>query len=217
MRKDEVQAFLKQLDFTPNAYFFDTAEAGPRELAVALKQQGVLVYFEPENDKEQNKFIDAIKGRNQMESDAIDEVKNSSLEIYKALRGKMSEAELRDVAAGDAEARKKFRKLMVGAGRGESSDSDIAIIEGLANQKIGGRNVLEVMGRGGFLGFGGGEAGFRNIMNDEGSQEDWKSLAAGANRRGSTSYDAMNKIAELIRLFAEFSTGQKKMHVVMES
>jgi hypothetical protein len=47
MRKDEVQAFLKQLDFTPDAYLFDTAEAGPRELAVALKQQGVLVYFEP--------------------------------------------------------------------------------------------------------------------------------------------------------------------------
>lgn len=61
MRKDEVQEFLKQLDFTPDAYFFDTAEAGPRELAVALKQQGVLVYFEPENDKEQNKFLRCVE------------------------------------------------------------------------------------------------------------------------------------------------------------
>ena len=61
IRKDEVQAFLKQLDFTPDAYFFDTAEAGPRELAVALKQQGVLVYFEPENDKEQNKFLRCVE------------------------------------------------------------------------------------------------------------------------------------------------------------
>ncbi len=61
MRKDEVQAFLKQLDFTPDAYFFDTAEAGPRELAVALKQQGVLVYFEPENDKEQKKFLRCVE------------------------------------------------------------------------------------------------------------------------------------------------------------
>jgi sugar/nucleoside kinase (ribokinase family) len=61
IRKDEVQAFLKQLDFTPDAYFFDTAEAGPRELAVALKQQGVLVYFEPENDKEQKKFLRCVE------------------------------------------------------------------------------------------------------------------------------------------------------------
>jgi sugar/nucleoside kinase (ribokinase family) len=61
MRKDEVQAFLKQLDFTPDAYFFDTAEAGPRELAVALKQQGVLAYFEPENDKEQKKFLRCVE------------------------------------------------------------------------------------------------------------------------------------------------------------
>lgn len=61
IRKDEVPAFLAQLDFKPDAYFFDTAEAGPRELAVALKQQGVLVYFEPENDKEQSKFLRAVE------------------------------------------------------------------------------------------------------------------------------------------------------------
>ncbi|MCI6418733.1 MAG: PfkB family carbohydrate kinase [Bacteroidales bacterium] len=61
MRKDEVQAFLKQPDFTPDAYFFDAAEAGPRELAVALKKQGVLVYFEPENDKEQKKFLRCVE------------------------------------------------------------------------------------------------------------------------------------------------------------
>lgn len=61
IRKDEVQAFLAQLDFKPDAYFFDTAEAGPRELAVALKRQGVLVYFEPENDNERSKFFRAIE------------------------------------------------------------------------------------------------------------------------------------------------------------
>ncbi len=60
IRKDEVQSFLAQLDFMPDAYFFGTAEAGPRELAVALKQQGVLVYFEPENDKEQKKFLRSV-------------------------------------------------------------------------------------------------------------------------------------------------------------
>lgn len=61
LRRDEVQTFLAQLDFTPDAYFFDVAEAGPRELAAALKKQGVLVYFEPENDKEQAKFLRGVE------------------------------------------------------------------------------------------------------------------------------------------------------------
>ena len=61
LRKDEVQAFLDQLDFRPDAYFFDAAEAGPRELARAMKAQGVLVYFEPENDHEKRKFIQAVE------------------------------------------------------------------------------------------------------------------------------------------------------------
>ena len=60
IRQDEVQAFLAQLDFRPDVYFYDTAEAGPRELGAALKQQGVLVYFEPENDKEQRKFLKCV-------------------------------------------------------------------------------------------------------------------------------------------------------------
>lgn len=61
LRKDEVQSFLTQLDFTPDAYFFDVAEAGPRELAAELKKQGVLVYFEPENDKELAKFLRSVE------------------------------------------------------------------------------------------------------------------------------------------------------------
>lgn len=61
LRKDEVQAFLDQLDFRPDAYFFDAAEAGPRELAAALKAQRVLVYFEPEGDKEKRKFLHGVE------------------------------------------------------------------------------------------------------------------------------------------------------------
>ena len=44
LRKDEVQGFVDALDFKPDAYFFDVSDAGPRELAKALKEQGVLVY-----------------------------------------------------------------------------------------------------------------------------------------------------------------------------
>lgn len=61
LRKDEVPAFLAQLDFTPDAYFFDVAEAGPRELAAALSRKRVLVYFEPENDKDQSKFLRSVE------------------------------------------------------------------------------------------------------------------------------------------------------------
>ena len=37
LRKDEVQGFVDALDFKPDAYFFDVSDAGPRELAKALK------------------------------------------------------------------------------------------------------------------------------------------------------------------------------------
>jgi sugar/nucleoside kinase (ribokinase family) len=37
------------------------SDAGPRELAKALKEQGVLVYFEPEGNKEMNKFLKCVE------------------------------------------------------------------------------------------------------------------------------------------------------------
>lgn len=61
LRKDEVQDFLSKLDFKPDAYFFDVSDAGPRELAKALKKQGVLVYYEPEGNKEMNKFLNCVE------------------------------------------------------------------------------------------------------------------------------------------------------------
>lgn len=61
LRKDEVQGFVDALDFKPDAYFFDVSDAGPRELAKVLKEQGVLVYYEPEGNKEMNKFIKCVE------------------------------------------------------------------------------------------------------------------------------------------------------------
>ena len=61
LRKDEVQGFVDALDFKPDAYFFDVSDAGPRELAKVLKEQGVLVYYEPEGNKEINKFIKCVE------------------------------------------------------------------------------------------------------------------------------------------------------------
>ena len=61
LRKDEVQGFVDALDFKPDAYFFDVSDAGPRELAKALKEQYVLVYYEPEGNKEMNKFIKCVE------------------------------------------------------------------------------------------------------------------------------------------------------------
>ena len=60
LRKDEVPAFVAQIGFRPDAYFFDVSEAGPRELAAAMKQQGVLVYYEPEGNKEMGKFLRCV-------------------------------------------------------------------------------------------------------------------------------------------------------------
>lgn len=73
LRKDEVQGFLAQLDFNPDAYFFDVSDAGPRELAKAMKEQGVLVYYEPEGNKEMNKFLRCV--------DASDIIKFSGANI----------------------------------------------------------------------------------------------------------------------------------------
>lgn len=60
LRKDEVAGFVERLDFRPDAYFFDVSDAGPRELASVLKDRGVLVYYEPEGNKEMGKFLKCV-------------------------------------------------------------------------------------------------------------------------------------------------------------
>lgn len=59
--RDEALAFLANLDFTPNVYFFDSPESGFRVLAEGLRQKGTLVYFEPEGKDEESKLMDAIR------------------------------------------------------------------------------------------------------------------------------------------------------------
>ncbi|MBQ9137573.1 MAG: hypothetical protein IJX65_02930 [Alistipes sp.] len=59
--RDEAPAFVGRLDFLPDIFFFDAAEAGLRYVAGELRQRGVLVYFEPESAAEQKRFLKAIE------------------------------------------------------------------------------------------------------------------------------------------------------------
>ena len=59
--RDEAPAFIEKLDFVPDVFFFDAAEAGLRYLATELRGRGTLIYFEPESDAEKNKFLKAIE------------------------------------------------------------------------------------------------------------------------------------------------------------
>lgn len=59
--RDEAPAFLANLDFTPDVYFFDSPESGFRVLAEGLRQKGALVYFEPEGKVQEAKLIAAIR------------------------------------------------------------------------------------------------------------------------------------------------------------
>lgn len=59
--RDEAPAFMENLDFTPDVFFFDAAEAGLRYLAAELRKRGTLVYFEPESDADKKKFLKAIE------------------------------------------------------------------------------------------------------------------------------------------------------------
>ena len=58
--RDEAPAFIEALDFVPDVFFFDAAEAGLRYLASELRQRGTLVYFEPESDADKKKFLKAV-------------------------------------------------------------------------------------------------------------------------------------------------------------
>lgn len=59
--RDEAPAFMANLNFTPDIFFFDAAEAGLRYLADELRQRGTLVYFEPESDADKSKFLKAVE------------------------------------------------------------------------------------------------------------------------------------------------------------
>ena len=59
--RDEAPAFIENLDFTPDIFFFDAAEAGLRYLAGELRNRGSLVYFEPESDADKGKFLKAVE------------------------------------------------------------------------------------------------------------------------------------------------------------
>ena len=59
--RDEAPNLLQRLDFIPDIFFFDAAEAGLRYLASELRKKGTLVYFEPESDADQKKFFKAVE------------------------------------------------------------------------------------------------------------------------------------------------------------
>jgi sugar/nucleoside kinase (ribokinase family) len=59
--RDEAPTFMETLDFKPDIFFIDAAEAGLRYLASELRKQGTLVYFEPESDADKNKFLKAVE------------------------------------------------------------------------------------------------------------------------------------------------------------
>ena len=46
----EVEALVDSMDFTPDVFFFDVAQAGHRMLAEKLHEKGTLVYFECDSD-----------------------------------------------------------------------------------------------------------------------------------------------------------------------
>ena len=46
----EVEALVDKMDFTPDVFFFDVAQAGHRILAEKLRERGTLVYFECDSD-----------------------------------------------------------------------------------------------------------------------------------------------------------------------
>lgn len=59
--RDEAPAFMENLDFVPDIFFFDAAEPGLRYLASELRKKGTLVYFEPESDADKAKFLKAVE------------------------------------------------------------------------------------------------------------------------------------------------------------
>lgn len=59
--RDEVPAFLDKVEDTPDVYFFDHNEAGPRAIASELHRRGALVYYECENSRDPKKFLKSVE------------------------------------------------------------------------------------------------------------------------------------------------------------
>jgi len=47
---NEVERLVDSMDFTPDVFFFDTAQAGHKNMATLLREKGTLVYFECDSD-----------------------------------------------------------------------------------------------------------------------------------------------------------------------
>ena len=59
--RDEVPALLNSLGETPDVYFFDHPEAGPRTIAEALRKRGSLIFYECENSRDRAKVVKAMQ------------------------------------------------------------------------------------------------------------------------------------------------------------
>lgn len=58
--RDEAPMFLDTLTETPDVFFFDHNESGPRYMAKELRRRGVMIYYECENCKDWNKFLKSV-------------------------------------------------------------------------------------------------------------------------------------------------------------
>ena len=58
--RDEAPQLVEALTFVPDIYFFDASEAGLRLIAQRLREQGTLIYFEPESCADWKKFEKGI-------------------------------------------------------------------------------------------------------------------------------------------------------------
>lgn len=59
--RDEVPVFLGTITETPDVYFFDHNEAGPRKIAKELRNRGTLIYYECENSTDWKKFLKCVE------------------------------------------------------------------------------------------------------------------------------------------------------------
>lgn len=80
-KNGEPEAMAEAIDFTPDVFFYDVAQAGHREVAKLLRQRGTMVYFEPEGDGSGTKSEASIKRLHYSCIEASDIVKFSGTRI----------------------------------------------------------------------------------------------------------------------------------------